>query len=312
MLRMLSDRLTAGVDWDKLRTFYFIAKIGSFTHAAQHLHISQSGLSRTIQSLEERLECQLFFRIPRGLVLTPKGDIVFEWVTQLFDSLEMMKERLQTESHELKGSLKVATTNALASAWLVYLLPEFVRSYPELDLDIIGNDEELDLSLREADVMIRPYIVNRSDLSQTLVMKWHLKLYASPGYLKEYGTPQNVVDLKNHRLISFGERVSFPYQDTNWFLKLGLPKGEKHKSRLKINSSHGLLQAAEDGIGIISFSRESPLLARSNLVPVLDEVQGPVIEIYYIYPKEYQDLKKIDVLLTYLRAKISQKHEIVK
>ncbi|MGI4850668.1 MAG: LysR family transcriptional regulator [Janthinobacterium lividum] len=304
---MLSDRLTAGVDWDKLRTFYFIAKIGSFTHTAQHLHISQSGLSRAIQSLEERLECQLFFRIPRGVVLTPKGQIVFEWVTQLFDSLEMMKERLQTESDELKGSLKVATTNALASAWIMYLLPEFIKSYPDLDLNIIGNDQELDLSLREADVLIRPYMVNRSDLSQTLVMKWHLKLYASPSYLEEYGTPKNVTDLKNHRLISFGEKIAFPYQNMDWFLRLGAARGEKHKSCLKINSSHGLLQAAEDGIGIISFSQESPLLARSKLVPVLPEIQGPVIEIFYIYPKEYQDVKKITVLLNYLKAKISQK-----
>lgn len=307
---MLSDRLMAGVDWDKLRIFYFIAKVGSFTHTAQHLHINQSGLSRAIQSLEERLECQLFFRVPRGVVLTPKGEIVFEWVTQLFNSLEMMKERLQMESHELKGSLKVATTNALASAWLIYLLPEFVKSYVNLDLNIIGNDQELDLSLREADVLIRPYMVNRSDLSQTLMMKWHLKLYASPAYLEEYGTPKNVTDLKNHRLISFGEKIPLPYQDVNWFLRLGVAKGEKHKSCLKINSSHGLLQAAKDGIGIISFSQESPLLADANLVPILTDVQGPVIEIFYIYPKEYQDLKKITVLLNYLKEKISQRNEL--
>ena len=308
---MLSDRLTAGVDWDKLRTFYFIAKIGSFTHAAQHLHISQSGLSRVIQSLEERLECQLFFRIPRGLVLTPKGEIVFEWVTQLFDSLEMMKERLQLESHELKGSLKVATTNALVSAWLVYLLPEFVRSYPNLDLHIIGDDQELDLKLREADVLIRPYIVNRSDLSQTLVMKWRFKLYASLSYLEEYGVPQTVADLKDHRFVSFGERTSSPDQDTDWFLRLGLPKGEKHKPCLRINSFHGLIQTAEDSIGIISFASESPLLARSTLVPILAEVPGPIVDIYYIYPKEYQDLKKIEILLTYLRAKISQGQQVI-
>lgn len=309
---MLTDKITRKIDWDKLRTFYFVAKLGSFSRAAAYFHLSQSSLSRTIQSLEDRLECQLFFRTSKGLHLTQKGQIVFEWVTGLFESIDLMEQKLQREANELKGTLRVSTTHALAAAWLVFLVPEFMKLYPELTLSVIGSDRELDLSLREADVLIQPYIPEGRDYAYTLLMSWHLKLYASPSYLQELGMPETVEDLKKHRLLSFGDRIIFPYQGIDWLLRLGLPEEERHNPYFQINSSHGLLAAAESGMGIISFSEESPLLKNAKVVPVLSQVHGPVIDAYFIYPKEYESLKKVQAFLSYLKEKIAQEHKPIK
>ncbi|MBA3814662.1 MAG: LysR family transcriptional regulator [Alphaproteobacteria bacterium] len=281
------------VDWDKLRVFYHVAKAKSFNRAAHNLNISQSALSRSIQLLEHLLKVQLFNRVPRGLVLTKQGEILFEKAKEMFVSLEDAKSAIQAETKEPKGSLKVASTVALASLWLVEILPGFLKLYPEIEFDIIGHDENLDVKAREADVAIRPFIEGQPDLIQQYLFSCFLQLYASPQYIKKFGCPSTVHDLDNHRIITFGESTIRPYGDIDWPLRIGVKANHMRKPYISINSSKGACRLAELGLGIVALSKEFPGIEKLNLINILPDIKGPVVDLYYVYPAALKSSKRV-------------------
>ncbi|MBY0273655.1 MAG: LysR family transcriptional regulator [Alphaproteobacteria bacterium] len=288
------------LDWDKLKVFYFVAKAKSFNRASKDLNISQSALSRHVQLLEHLLKVQLFNRVPRGLILTKQGEILYEKVKEMFSSLENAKAAIQVETSEPSGSLKVATTVALASVWLVERVSGFLELYPQIELDIIGYDEQLDVRAREADVSICPFIGGHSDLIQEYLFSCFLTLYASPEYLKKYGDPQSVKDLDNHKIISFGEYNMKLYNDVDWPLQIGAKPEHIRKPYISINSSQGACRLAELGLGIVALSKEFPGIEKTNLVNILPDVQGPVIDLYYVYPSALKNSKRVQAFGKYL------------
>ena len=192
------------MDWDKLRVFHAVAEAGSFTHAGDTLNLSQSAVSRQISALEEALQVPLFHRHARGLILTEQGESLNRTVREVFAKLAMT-EALLTESKEKPaGRLKVTTTVGFGSSWLAPRLQQFLEQYPDVTMQLLLDDTDLDLAMREADVAIRMHTPKQPDLVQRHLMsiEWHV--CASPEYLKKHGTPKTAEELDNHRLILFG------------------------------------------------------------------------------------------------------------
>lgn len=297
--------MKTNIDWDKFKLFYFVAKAGSFTSASETLNISQSAISRSIQTLEYHLNVKLFERMSRGLVLTKPGESLLKATEKAFEEFARAEMLMFEEEEEPQGTLKVATTMAIATVWLMPHLNDFLKKYPKIQLTIIGADEELDLKTRQADVSIRPFIENHPELVQNKICVFHLKLYANQEYLNTYGTPQTAKDLDGHRLIVFGYDATNPYNDINWPLKLGMPSGSIRAPYLCINTSAGMRQAAEDGHGIIALAAEYPNLAQSNLIEVLPDEKKPTIPIYYVYPSHLKDSKRVRALGNYLMEKFT-------
>lgn len=296
------------MDWNKLKIFYYVSKHENVSNAAKELNISQSSLSRHIIHLEERLELQLFERKSTGLRLTKKGKILYETVQKIMEELDTTQHFLREAPSDIEGILKVEATNSLVNSWLVYYLGEFNTRYPEINLRVIGDDHLLPPDKTQLEVSLRPLIHHpQEDLIQDYLMTWQQKLYAHPSYLSNFGFPKDIKELENHRLLSFGEEedVAKPYDEVNWLLRLS---SKPIKPYMCINSSYGLFLAAEAGLGIVSLSQESPLLRTSRLVPVLPDVMGPKIDIYYIYPKALSDFKRISVFKEFLKEIIKRDH----
>jgi len=294
------------VNWEKLKTFHCVSKLGSFTKAGEFLHISQSAVSRQVQDLEHQVGCKLFVRDHRHLVLTKEGEIILNAVEQMMSDVEMAYTLIQEESNEPQGLLKVTTTSALATLWLARFAPDFLKKYPKMRLTIIGNDQELDLTIRQADVAIRPRIESQPDLEQKHLTTFHLGLYASPQYLKEFGSPQHPKDLDDHRLLVFGDYTTHPYGNINWVLKVGSSPEKERIPYMCINSSQGLMWSAEAGLGIAGLSQE---YAQENdkLVRVLPSHETPTIDLYYVYPSHFKNSKRITVFGDYLAEKLNKK-----
>src|SRR6266436_5399336 len=143
-----------GMDWDKLRVFHAVAEAGSFTHAGESLNLSQSAVSRQISALEESLSVPLFHRHARGLILTEQGELLFRTARDVFSKLAMTEGLLSESKDRPKGPLKIQTTVAFGSTWLTPRIREFLDLYPEIQVSLVVDDAELDLSMREADVAI--------------------------------------------------------------------------------------------------------------------------------------------------------------
>ena len=143
------------MDWDKLRVFQAAAEAGSFTHAGERLHLSQSAVSRQISSLEESLNVALFHRHARGLILTEQGEVLLSTTKDVFTKLSATEALISEGRERPKGNLRVTTTVAFGSTWLASRIGRFIDLYPEVDVTLLINDYELDLSMREADVAVR-------------------------------------------------------------------------------------------------------------------------------------------------------------
>jgi DNA-binding transcriptional LysR family regulator len=294
------------MDWDKLRVFHAVAEAGSFTHAGDTLNLSQSAVSRQISALEEALQVPLFHRHARGLILTEQGESLNRTVREVFAKLAMT-EALLTESKERPaGRLKVTTTVGFGSSWLAPRLRLFLDQYPDVTMQLLLDDTDLDLAMREADVAIRMHAPKQPDLVQRhlTALDWHV--VASPDYLKQHGTPKSAEELDNHRLILFGEHHP-PVPDINWLAEAGRRPGSPRKAVLEVNSLRAMFAAARSGLGIASIPDYMHAADTEGLVRVMPDIKAPKVDVYFVYPEELRNSKRVAVFRDFLLAQLAQR-----
>ena len=142
-------------DWNKFRTFYHVAKAGSFTKAAENLHICQPSLTRSIMSLEASLKMRLLKRSSKGVIPTEEGKVLLETVDAMLNAFLRYGEKLNNKSEEPQGLLKVAMLKTLPSLHLSWLIPKFLKAYPRMKLALVKSDREVGFSTYQADAAIR-------------------------------------------------------------------------------------------------------------------------------------------------------------
>lgn len=293
------------MDWDKLRVFHAVANAGSFTHAANELNLSQSSVSRQIGTLEEDLGVPLFHRHARGLKLTESGETLFGTAQEVFSKLAMA-EALVTESIDRpKGPLRITTTVAFGSIWLTERLKDFIEMYPEIDVALIVREDELNLSMRQADVAIRMTPPQQPDLIRRHLFTLRHRTYASAEYLERHGRPKRLEDLSEHRLIAYDETFHPPFTNINWLLEAGLKEGETRRPVLRVNNIYGMFRAAASGLGIAALPDYLGRLA-DQLTPILPDLEGPTYAAYFVYPEELRHSKRVAVLRDYLLKTIER------
>lgn len=292
------------MDWDKLRIFHAVAEAGSFTHAGEALNLSQSAVSRQIGALEESLNVTLFHRHARGLILTEQGELLYRTAHEVFSKLAMAEAQLTESKDRPKGQLKVTATVALGSTWLTPRMGEFLELYPDISVDLLLDDRELDLSMREADVAIRMAPPRQPELVQRHLLTVHMHVYASPTYIKRHGMPKSAEDLDNHKIIVYGDDPRPPVPGINWLLNVGAKKGQPRRSVLTVNNNYAILRAAQSGLGLAGLP-EFMVQEASNLVQVLPELEGPRIDAYFVYPEELRSSKRIQVFRDFLLRKVA-------
>jgi DNA-binding transcriptional LysR family regulator len=296
------------LDWDKLRVFHAVAEAGSFTHAGEKLNLSQSAISRQVSALEESLDVPLFHRHPRGLILTEQGETLFRTAHDIFAKLAMTEAHLAESRERPEGTLKVTTTVAFGSIWLTPRIKEFLALYPRIDMSLILADNELDLSMREADAAIRLTKPRQPDLIQRHLLTLRYHVYAAPEYLKKRGMPKTPEDLDRHQIIVYGEDARPPVANLNWLLEAGAPPGTRRRAVLKVNSVFGIFRAVQSGLGIGALPEYMAQDSR-NLVEILPELRGPTVDMFFVYPEELRNSKRIIVLRDFLVNKLAQNHE---
>ena len=290
------------MDWDKLRVFHAVAEAGSFTHAGDTLNLSQSAVSRQISALEENLQVSLFHRHARGLILTEQGESLNRTVRDVFAKLAMT-EALLTESKEKPtGRLKVTTTSGLGSHWLASRVGGFLSAYPDVTMTLLLDDADLDLAMREADVAIRMHTPKQPDLVQRHLMTLHWNIVASKEYLAKRGTPTRAEELDDHALILFGDYRP-PFSEINWLAHAARRVGQPRRAVMEVNSLHAMAMAARGGVGIAALptwmSEEV-----DGLQTVLTDLKPPKVDVYFVYPEELRNSKRVAVFRDFLLAEI--------
>lgn len=288
------------MDWDKLRIFHAVADAGSLTHAGDTLHLSQSAVSRQVRSLEESLNTTLFHRHARGLILTEQGELLFDATRAISKRLDAASARIRDSEEEVFGELRVTTTIGFGSLWLAPRLPVLYAKYPDLKIDLMLEEKVLDLPMREADVAIRLKEPSQADLIRRRLMAINMRLYASPDYLDERGTPTTLDDLGMHRLIS--QNVNSAQVSAGATLVREV-MSNAIGSHLTVNNYFGVLQGVIHnlGIGVLPdyLTDDFP-----DLVHVLPEVRSSEVPVFLAYPEELRASKRIEVFRDFVTEEV--------
>jgi DNA-binding transcriptional LysR family regulator len=290
------------VDWDKVRIFYMAAEAGSFTHAGDGLGLSQSAVSRQVGALERDLGVPLFHRHARGLILTEQGEALFRTAKEMMLKLEATRARLTDSRERPNGELRVTTTVGLGTHWLTPRLGEFMDLYPEVRLQVILTDEELDLSMREADVAIRLRQPVQADLIQRRLFTVHFHAYASADYIKGHGAPKDIEDLEEHRILTFGGVAPSYLLDINWLTTAGRDPKNPRPAALTVNNITALQRAVQRGVGV-GVLPDYLVEPDSGLVQVMTSAEMPSLDSYFVYPEEMKSVARVQVFRDFLVSK---------
>jgi DNA-binding transcriptional LysR family regulator len=262
-------------------------------------------VSRQISALEESLSVPLFHRHARGLILTEQGEALYHTAREVFAKLAMTEAMLSESKDRPKGPLKVTTTVSFGSAWLTPRIREFTDLYPEIQVSLIVDDSELDLSMREADVAIRMSPPRQPDLVQRHLMTVRYHIYASAEYLKRFGTPHKPEDLDRHRIIVYGQDARPPVRNINWLWEAGSRAGYERRPIFTVNNVNAILRAVESGLGIAALP-DFMALETAGLIRILPELSGPEVEAYFVYPEELRSSKRIAVFRDFVLRKVNE------
>ena len=294
------------MDWDKLKIFHAVAEAGSFTNATVNLNLSQSAISRQIQSLEQDLKVQLFERHARGLTLTENGEYVFKTAHEVISKLKEVETSLGDQKNKPTGKLTITTVRSFGTHWLTPRIQEFMRLNPEIEIELVFDDKELDLSTRQADIGIFMRRPKQLNYIQKKLIDINYHTYGSPKYLEKNGYPKSVSDLNNHKFISFGIGAPSPVFNPDWALKLGLKDGaKKRKTVMKVNSVYGLLLAVQSGVGLAALP-DYITINQPNIVKVLPKIEGPITEAHFVYPQSLKNVARVQAFRNFLYSKISE------
>src|ERR1700730_6611437 len=296
------------MDWDKLKVFHAAAQAGSFTHAGEQLALSQSAVSRQVSALEQELGVSLFHRHARGLILTEQGELLHHTAHDVFMKLEAARAKLTDSRERPNGELRVTTTPGIGVHWLTPRLGEFVELYPDVHLTLLTTDEELDLAMRAADVAIRLRQPTQPDLIQRKLFSVRFHAYASPDYVKRFGTPRAHDDLDKHRIVLLGGSTVPNYlENRRWLIEVGRNGKGPRSPVLTINTILGVVRGCPAGMGL-ALLPDYLVEENGGLVQLFGESETIALDAYFVYPEELKTVARVQVFRDFLVSKAQRWH----
>ena len=252
----------------EMATFVKVVETGSFSEAARQMGASPSSVSRSISRLEKALATRLLQRTTRKLRLSEGGEEVFKRCQEMVNAARSVMEISGQFTHEAEGLVRVSVPKAVGRFVIHPHMPEFLRRYPKVDVQLILEDRPVDLIDDNLDLILRisdsppPGLVGRP-----LFPIEHL-LCATPQYLAEHGTPEHPHDLLEHSCIYLGETPA----DARWkFRQAGKTVTVGVRGRYAANHTGVRMDAVLQhvGIGSLPYFTARPALEAGTVVQVL-------------------------------------------
>jgi len=254
--------MAGALPFNALHAYVVAAKHGSFSKAAEELHVTPAAVSQQIRSLEDLLGVQLFHRLHRGLTLTDAGQAGLDKMQSGFDSLYAAVHQLKGGSE--KQELSIWTSPSFASKWLMPRVHRFREAHPDIDLRISGSASLIDsdsiapslsaetLKAHNIDVAIRFGSGNYPGCVVDRIMEVDAITLCSPGLLENKNGPplKQPADLANHTLLHDESPYEGRPQWKSWLKNAGL-ESLNCQSNLYFNSVLLALSAAVEGQGVV-------------------------------------------------------------
>ena len=177
--------------------------------------------------------------------------------------------------------------------------------HPDIEIELIFNDVELDLATRQADVAIRMRRPKQLNLIQKKFVDFNYHIYGSNEYLEKNGYPKTLKDLDKHKFITYGKGAPSPVYNPDWVLKIGAKDGKKRKSVMKVNSVYGLLLAVQSGVGLAALP-DYITHNISGITKVLPNEPGKPTETHFVYPASFKNNARLIAFRNFLFSKVNE------
>ena len=227
--------------------FVAVVQYGGFSPAARFLGISKSAVSKRISQLEQQLGVKLLHRTTRKLSLTEAGEHYFEHALKANLAARDAEDAVAQLQGEPQGRLRINSPMSFGRLHMAPMIPEFLKKYPKIRIDLVMDDKRLDLVSGGFDLAIRGGALPDSTLVARRLATLNSVLCASPDYLECHGYPQQLDDLLQHNCLSF----SYSNDVKEWSFTQG---NQRHSvvvsGNYQVNNSEALLEAVLQGLGI--------------------------------------------------------------
>jgi len=287
--------------WDAIEAYVAVVQEGSFSAAAEKLGVSPSHISRRVAELETHLGTPLIFRTTRSIRLSEAGEAYFQQCHQLLEGFLSAEERISRQQSEPAGRLKLTCAATFGERFIAPLLPEFMRRYPKLEIDLHLSNQLVDLIRDGYDLAIRLGTLEDSSLLARRLCDRREYLCASPDYLERFGAPHTLNELQRHNCL-LGTSPTWLFQDRGHRRELRV-HGNWHS-----NSGPAVLSAVQAGLGIAQLPDYyvEPLLERGELISLLENYRYPHSGVWLVYPKARQQLPRLKLLCDYLIERFTE------
>ena len=267
-----------------IRSFVSVVKAGGLTAASRVESSSQATISKRLASLEDHLGVQLLQRTSRDQSLTQAGADYFDKCQAILEELEEAETAARSQVAIPRGLLRVSAAFPLGRLLLAPILPEFLRRYPEIRVDLSLTDRHVDLVAEGIDLAVRAQQMPDSSLVARKLLDNPMCLVATPGYLEEFGEPQKPDDLADHNCLIYSRLESV----NHWhFSRRGRDYSVTVTGSLQCDNGDTLLQGALSGLGpiVLPHWMIHSYLDSGELQLVMQEFTPPSLSIHAVYPQ---------------------------
>ncbi len=294
-----------------LRAFESAARLGGFKAASEALHVTPAAVSHQVKQLESHLGLKLFDRLPRGLTLTEAGRQMLPELSYGLNHFERAVGRLRPGS--MAGKLVVSALPSFASLWLVPRLDDFLRSYPEVELSIVGRTTTPDLDAGEVDLHIAYGINFDPTYSARLLMSEEVFPVCSPTLLNQ-SPLRRMSDLRNHRLLHDtnvgADEPTMTWQ--GWFRDAHVTDVQP-ETGVEFSDSIMLTEAAVRGVGV-ALGRTSLVgghLTSGNLVRPLRVSRPADYDYYTVTTHAARERPRVQAMIDWLEEQAETEAALV-
>lgn len=282
-----------------MKVFVRIYERSSFTLAADDLNLPRATLTHTLNQFEAWLGTRLLERSTRRVRPTLDGEAYYQRCVQLLAELE--EAELAFRSVAPKGRLRVDLHGTLAKYFVVPALPQFMARYPDIELSISEADRFVDLIAEGVDCVLRAGALGDSALIGRRVANLRQVTCASPAYLRKYGEPKSLAELREHRAVNYVSRTTaklFPFE----FMVNGELQEVSIEGALSVFGAEIYSASAVAGLGIIQCPhyRMAELIEQGVMREILRETPPPLMPVSVLYPQNQHMSPRVRVFVDWL------------
>ncbi|ELW93769.1 LysR substrate-binding domain protein [Acinetobacter baumannii AA-014] len=290
-----------------MQQFYIfteVAKRQSFSEVANQLDLPRSTVTSAIQQLETHYGVRLFHRTTRKVSLTQDGQRILPECQNLLFDYEQLEQLIQTQKQHYRGTLKISMPSRIVHQVIIPELPDFYHCYPDIHLQLNSSDDLTDLIEKGIDCVVRVGELDNSSLIARFIGHLVMVNCASPQYLQDYGIPEQLNNLEQHKLINYAGAVGekqgeFIYQGGTVMMD----------SALSVNNTEAYIAAACAGLGIIQlpYYDVQDKIEQGILVEVLSAYSAPSLPLNILYPNRSYIPKRLEVFMNWVGEVLNRK-----